>query len=93
MVAVVVRFVVLSTVGIVGTDVEVGASVGEGLGTGVSVGMAEIVCETWTKIVAATSVRIGFKSRVGVLAGARILQADNMGKHRNNPSNIIFWVL
>jgi hypothetical protein len=77
--------------------VEVDASVSIGLGIGVAVGTVTLVCDTCTNIVAATSVRMGFKSRVGVgvgvLLGDKIPQADNKGRHRANPNAVIFLFL
>jgi hypothetical protein len=56
-----------------------------GLGIGVCEGWLACVCETWASTVAATSVRKGERSKVGVLAGVEGAQAFSMRRPRKTP--------
>ena len=71
--------------------VEVFVMVAVGLGKGVVEGVRDRSRETCASTVAATSVRKGFKSRVGVLVGAGVLQPDNQSRLSNTPitSNVL----
>ena len=65
--------------------VEVGRFVAVGLGRGVTVGVKASTWVTCAITVAATSVRMGFRSRVGVLVGTVGLQATNHSRLNNTP--------
>jgi len=73
--------------------VEEFAIVAVGLGVGVDEGGRDRVWDTCASTVAATSVRTGFKSRVGVLVGAEVVQADNQSRLRNTPNKPIVFVV
>jgi len=78
-------------VGVEGTEV-----VAAKLGMEVAVGARESVWVTCAHTVAATSVRKGSRSRVGVLVGVEVLQAAMLIKHRHTPIRLavlIVWVI
>jgi hypothetical protein len=64
-----------------------------GLGIGVVEGVRDRSWDTCANTVAATSVRKGFKSRVGVLVGAEELQADNQSRLRNTPITSVVFIV
>jgi len=91
-VAVLVMFGVGLAVG-VGVEVEVGRKVGVRLGIGVAEGVKARSRVTCASTVAATSVRTGFKSTVGMLVGAGEPQAAKNSMLRNTPiAPIVFKV-
>ena len=73
--------------------VEVIVVVAVGLGIGVVEGVRDRAWDTCASTVAATSVRKGFKSRVGVLVGTEVLQADNQSRLRNTPITTTVFIV
>lgn len=69
----------------VGLGVEVGRFVAVGLERGVTEGVKASAWVTCASTVPATSVRKGFRSRVGVLVGTVGLQAANHSRLNNTP--------
>ncbi len=69
----------------VGPGVEVGRLVAVALGRGVTEGVKARAWLTWASTVAATSVRKGFRSRVGVMVIVVGRQAANHSRLNNTP--------